>query len=119
MKKFFMVLAAMSLMVLSANIASAQDEQAEEAAATEQVVPAAAADDDAEIDPFNVKSEVPLHQALKTKFIEGGAGFMSLIIIFSGYFYFRFTNYFNTKFFFNNKFYSFTYNFNITYCRLF
>ena len=25
--------------------------------------------------------EVPLHQALKTKFIEGGAGFMSLIII--------------------------------------
>ena len=81
MKKFFMVLAAMSLMVLSANIASAQDEQAEEAAATEQVVPAAAADDDAEIDPFNVKSEVPLHQALKTKFIEGGAGFMALIII--------------------------------------
>ncbi|MBR6001688.1 MAG: MotA/TolQ/ExbB proton channel family protein, partial [Bacteroidales bacterium] len=25
--------------------------------------------------------EVPLHQALKTKFIEGGAGFMSLVII--------------------------------------
>ena len=25
--------------------------------------------------------EIPLHQALKTKFIEGGAGFMSLIII--------------------------------------
>ena len=81
MKKFFMVLAAMSLMVLSANIASAQDEQAEAAAATEQVAPAAAADDDAEINPFDVKSEVPLHQALKTKFIEGGAGFMALIII--------------------------------------
>ena len=80
MKKFFMVLAAMSLMVLSANIASAQDEQAAEAAATEQVAEAAPADD-AEIDPFNVKSEVPLNQALKTKFIEGGAGFMSLIII--------------------------------------
>ena len=77
MKKFFMVLAAMSLMVLSANIASAQDEQAAAAPATEQV----AAADDAEVDPFNVKSEVPLNQALKTKFIEGGAGFMSLIII--------------------------------------
>ena len=72
-----MVLAAMSLMVLSANIASAQDEQAAAAPATEQV----AAADDAEVDPFNVKSEVPLNQALKTKFIEGGAGFMSLIII--------------------------------------
>ena len=75
MKKFFMVLAALSLMVLSANIASAQEDQAAAAAATEQV--AAAADDN----PFNVKSEEPLHQQLKTKFIEGGAGFMSLIII--------------------------------------
>ena len=78
-----MVLAAMSLMVLSANIASAQDEeQAQEVEATEQVAEAAPAAEEAEeIDPFNVKSEVPLHQALKTKFIEGGAGFMSLIII--------------------------------------
>ncbi|MDD5951970.1 MAG: MotA/TolQ/ExbB proton channel family protein [Bacteroidales bacterium] len=79
MKKFFMVLAAMTLMVVSANIASAQDEQAADAqAATEQV---AAADQSGDIDPFNTKSEVPLHQALKTKFIEGGAGFMSLVII--------------------------------------
>ena len=79
MKKFFMVLAAMTLMVVSANIASAQNEQAADAqAATEQV---AAADQSGDIDPFNTKSEVPLHQALKTKFIEGGAGFMSLVII--------------------------------------
>ena len=77
MKKFFMVLAAMSLMVLSANVASAQDDQAAAPAATEQV----AQDDGGEIDPFNVKSEEPLHQQLKTKFIEGGAGFMSLIIL--------------------------------------
>ena len=75
MKKFFMVLAALAVMVISANIASAQDEQAApEAAATEQV-------EATEVNPFDVKSEVPLHQALKTKFIEGGAGFMSLIII--------------------------------------
>ena len=78
MKKFFMVLAALAVMVLSANIASAQEEQtaAPEAAPVEEVAPAAE-----EVNPFDVKSEVPLNQALKTKFIEGGAGFMSLIII--------------------------------------
>ena len=76
MKKFFMVLAALAVMVISANVASAQDEQAAPAAATEQVEAPAT-----EVNPFDVKSEVPLHQALKTKFIEGGAGFMSLIII--------------------------------------
>ena len=75
MKKFFMVLAALSLMVLSANIASAQDDQAAAAPATEQVA------DSGDVNPFNQKSEEPLHQQLKTKFIEGGAGFMSLIII--------------------------------------
>ena len=74
MKKFFMVLAALSLMVLSANVASAQSDQAGAAPATEQVA-------SGDINPFNQKSEEPLHQQLKTKFIEGGAGFMSLIII--------------------------------------
>ena len=76
MKKFFMVLAALTLLVVSANVASAQDEQQAAPAATEQV-----AAPSSEVNPFDVKSEVPLHQALKTKFIEGGAGFMSLIII--------------------------------------
>ncbi len=71
MKKFFMLFAAAALLLVSANIASAQDGQAA-GAATEV---------SAEVNPFDVKSEVPLHQALKTKFIEGGAGFMSLIII--------------------------------------
>ena len=73
MKKFFMLFAAAALLLVSANIATAQSGEATQAA-TEEV---AAAD----VNPFNVKSEVPLHQALKTKFIEGGAGFMSLIII--------------------------------------
>ena len=73
MKKFFMLFAAAALLLVSANIATAQSGDATQAA-TEEV---AAAD----VNPFNVKSEVPLHQALKTKFIEGGAGFMSLIII--------------------------------------
>ena len=78
MKKISMFLAAAAILVFSANIASAQETEQPAAEGTEVV---AAAADDAEVDPFNVKSEVPLHQALKTKFIEGGAGFMSLIII--------------------------------------
>ena len=78
MKKLFMFLAVAGLLTFTANIVSAQDESAAPAA-TEQV-----AEDDAEpvVDLFaGSGEEVPLHQALKTKFIEGGAGFMSLIII--------------------------------------
>ena len=73
-----MFLAVAGLMTFSANIASAQDETAAPAAA-EQV-----AEEEAEpvVDLFaGSGEEVPMHQALKTKFIEGGAGFMSLIII--------------------------------------
>ncbi|MBO6029618.1 MAG: MotA/TolQ/ExbB proton channel family protein, partial [Bacteroidales bacterium] len=75
MKKFFMFLAVAGLMTFTANIASAQDEAAP--AATEQV-----AADEPVTDLFaGSGEEVPLHQALKTKFIEGGAGFMSLVLI--------------------------------------
>ena len=78
MKKIFMFLAVAGLMAVSAQYAAAQDEQAAEPTATEQV----AADDDAEFDPFNAPTEdVPFHQALKTKFIEGGPGFMTLVIL--------------------------------------
>ena len=75
MKKFFMFLAVAGLMTFTANIASAQDEGA---------APAAQQVEEAEevVDLFaGSGEEVPLYQALKTKFIEGGAGFMSLIII--------------------------------------
>ena len=75
MKKLFMFLAVAGLMTFTANIASAQDEGA---------APAAQQVEEAEevVDLFaGSGEEVPLHQALKTKFIEGGAGFMSLIII--------------------------------------
>ena len=76
MKKFFMFLAVAGLMTFTANIASAQEEAAAPAAA-QQVEEA-----DEVVDLFaGSGEEVPLHQALKTKFIEGGAGFMSLIII--------------------------------------
>ena len=75
MKKLFMFLAVAGLLTFTANIASAQDDAAP--AAAEQVEEA-----EEVVDLFaGSGEEVPLHQALKTKFIEGGAGFMSLIII--------------------------------------
>ena len=73
-----MILAATALMAFTANIASAQDAAAPEQAATEEVAQAPATGMDA---LTAAAPEVPLTQALKTKFIEGGAGFMSLIII--------------------------------------
>jgi len=78
MKKFFMILAATALMAFTANIASAQEAAPAEQAATEEVAQAPANDLAA---LTAAAPEVPLTQALKTKFIEGGAGFMSLIII--------------------------------------
>jgi biopolymer transport protein ExbB len=79
MKKFFMFLAVAGLMTFTANIASAQDEQEAAAAATEVVENAAPASG---ADLLKGTGEdVPLHQAIKTKFIEGGAGFMALIVI--------------------------------------
>ena len=73
-----MFLAVAGIMAVSANYASAQDETATSTEATEAVAPAPANDLAA---LTAAAPEVPLHQALKTKFIEGGAGFMSLIII--------------------------------------
>ena len=71
MKKFFMFLAVAGLMTFSAAIASAQDQAAPAAEEAEEVVDLFAGSGE----------EIPLHQALKTKFIEGGAGFMSLVLI--------------------------------------
>ena len=77
MKKFFMFLAVAGVMAFAANTASAQDDQG--APAAEQV--SAPAEMTAADLLAGTGEEIPLHQALKTKFIEGGAGFMSLIII--------------------------------------
>ena len=74
-----MFLAVAGLMTFTANIASAQDEQEAAAAATEvgeNAAPASGADL-----LKGTGEDVPLHQAIKTKFIEGGAGFMALIVI--------------------------------------
>ena len=73
MKKIFMFLAVMGVMAFSAQNAAAQDEQPADTTATEAVVETTEATD-------ALPEEVPMHQALKTKFIEGGAGFMALVI---------------------------------------
>lgn len=78
MKKFFAVLAfiaSVSFMSVYAQDEQAQDEavasQEQVAAPAEEVAPAAEAEE----------VESGLHQALKTKFIEGGAGFMSSVAL--------------------------------------
>ena len=75
MKKVFMFLAVMGVMAFSAQNVAAQDETAAEPTATEEI--AAPAEEAAALE---APEEVPMHQALKTKFIEGGAGFMALVI---------------------------------------
>ena len=62
MKKFFRFLAVAGATAFSANIAFAQEEMSA-------------------ADLLSGSSDMPLNQALKEKFIEGGPGFMSLIII--------------------------------------
>ena len=78
MKKVFMFLAVMGVMAISAQNAAAQDAPAAEPTATEEV--AAPAEEAAAPAEEVLPEEVPMHQALKTKFIEGGAGFMALVI---------------------------------------
>ena len=73
MKKIFMFLAVMGVMAFSAQNAAAQDEQPADTTATEMVAEATEATDE-------LPEEVPMHQALKTKLLEGGAGFMDLVI---------------------------------------
>ncbi len=80
MKKFFVILAVMGFAAIYAQNVSAQEADEQNAEATEEVAEAPAA-----LDANSLLSgsgeEVPFHQALKTKFIEGGPAFMSLIIL--------------------------------------
>lgn len=69
-----MFLAVMGVMAFSAQNAAAQDEQPADGTAATEVVTEAT-------ETLDGPEEIPLHQALKTKFIEGGAGFMALVII--------------------------------------
>ena len=77
MKKIFMFLAVMGVMAFSAQNAVAQDTEA----TTEQTETLAAADEQvAEEATEEAGALQALHTPLKTKFIEGGAGFMALVI---------------------------------------
>jgi len=70
MKKLFSLLAITGMLVFgSANNTFAQDDNNGSAPATEQV------------QSQDAPEEVPVHQAIKTKFIEGGAGFMASVLI--------------------------------------
>ena len=83
MKKFFAIVAVMGMMTfgITQNMV-AQEPAAADSAATEQVEEAAApaVDEVAEAAPV-VEESGSLHKELKTKFIEGDAGFMSLVAI--------------------------------------
>ena len=70
MKKFFMFLAVIGLIAVSAHYASAQE--AEEVA-TEAVAADASA--------LSVQNDTPIYQVIKTKFIEGGPGFMATVVL--------------------------------------
>lgn len=79
MKRLFTLLAFVGLLSLNASMTYAADAAPAAApAATEEVAAqqaAAPAADNA------APAEVPIHQQLKTKFIEGGAGFMASILL--------------------------------------
>ena len=75
MKKLFLILSVAGLLSLGTVSAYAQDDAA--IAATEQMVDEAVATQDAET---AVEGE-PLHQVIKQKFLEGGAGWMAPILL--------------------------------------
>ena len=71
MKKIFMFLAVIGIFAVSAEFQQAN------AKAVAPVVP-----DTEEVNPFDAPQETqPMHQAIKKIFIEGGATFMSLILV--------------------------------------
>jgi biopolymer transport protein ExbB len=80
MKKFFMFLAVIGVMAVTASYAYAQEEEQAAPEATEESAPAAKPTSAADL-LSGTGEEVPIHQAIKTKFIEGGAGFMALIVL--------------------------------------
>ena len=82
MKKIFMFLAVMGVMAFSAQNAVAQEneattEQTENVVADEQAPAEEAVAEEAVAEESGLQA---LHTPLKTKFIEGGAGFMALVI---------------------------------------
>jgi len=76
MKKLFSLLAIAGMLVFGAANVYAQ-EGGDEPTAQEQVAPATNQSSVSADQP----EEIPIHKAIKTKFIEGGAGFMAFVLI--------------------------------------
>ena len=84
MKKVFATLTVLAMLTFGSAVMMAQDEAAApaEEAAVEQVDEAApAAEEVSEAPAEEAGGLVALHKTLKTKFIEGGAGFMALTLV--------------------------------------
>ena len=84
MKKVFATPTVLALLSLGSVAVMAQEEAAPAAETTEQVVEEEVAAEVAEVAAEEVAEEgglVALHKALKTKFIEGGAGFMAATLL--------------------------------------
>lgn len=83
MKKFFLFFAVAGVLTFTANIASAQEPAAEPAAAEQAAAPAP--EEEAEMSAADLLKgtgeDVPIHQAIKSYFIQGGPGFMSAILL--------------------------------------
>ena len=84
MKKVFATLTVLAMLSFGSVAVMAQEEAARAAETTEQVVEEEVAAEVAEVAAEEVAEEgglVALHKALKTKFIEGGAGFMAATLL--------------------------------------
>ncbi|MCQ2252264.1 MAG: MotA/TolQ/ExbB proton channel family protein [Bacteroidales bacterium] len=81
MKKLFSLLAITGMLVFGSANVFAQDEETAPEAATEQVAAPAADQAPAASVSQDAPEEVPVHKTIKTKFIEGGAGFMASVLI--------------------------------------
>lgn len=80
MKKLFAILSVVGVLTFAAVNVYAQD-STQVQAQTEQVVNAAPADEAAVMNPETDVEGQPMHQALKQKFMEGGAGWMAPILL--------------------------------------
>ena len=81
MKKLFLILSDMGALSLSTVSVKAQEAQDAAAETTEQVV-AEAQPAEPVVAENNVEGTEPLHQVIKQKFLEGGAGWMAPILLF-------------------------------------
>ena len=79
MKKLFSLLAIAGMLIFGA--ANVYAQEGDESTATEQEQQVAPATEQSTSVSADQPEEIPIHKAIKTKFIEGGAGFMAFVLI--------------------------------------